>query len=67
MSNEISDRLAEQYQQIAQDVESEGLGYAIWPGGYIQPNTDDERLNDAITKALEGIQEIEDIIEPYRI
>lgn len=59
--------MREQYQQIAQYIESEGLGYALWPGGYIQPDTDDEELNEAIKKAVEGIKKIEQIIEPYRI
>lgn len=66
MIEEVSERLREQYEQIAQDIESQGLGYALWPGGYITPDTDDEELNEAITKAVEGIRKIEDIIEPYK-
>lgn len=63
----MSVTMREQYEEIAAAIESEGLGYALWPGGSISPNTNDERLNAAITKAIEGIKEIEEIIEPYRI
>jgi len=63
----MSGTIREQYEEIAAAIESEGLGYALWPGGYIEPNTNDERLNAAITKAIEGIKEIEEIIAPYRI
>lgn len=65
--SEISEKLRGQYEEIAQAIEIEGLGYALWPGGYISPDTDDEELNDAIEKAVEGIRTIERIIEPYRI
>lgn len=62
---ETSDNLREQYQDIADAIEMEGIGYALWPGGYIEPITEDAELNEAITKALEGIKTIERIMEPY--
>lgn len=65
MSDKINDKLAEQYQRIADAIKSEGIEYAIHPGGYIEPNTDDEELNEAIRKTEEGIKTILRIIEPY--
>ena len=65
MPKEVSERLSEQYQEIAETIEIEGLGYALTD--YIEPNTEDEELNKAIRKAQEGIAEFERIIAPYRI
>ena len=61
----MSARLSEQYEEIADAIEMEGLGYAL-TDGYIKPNTNDERLNGAITKAIEGMCVIEEIVGPYR-
>lgn len=55
----------EDYKQIAQDLENEGI--EAFNIGHIQPNTRDENLNKAIEKVLDGLQEFENIIEPYRI
>ena len=62
--SEVSEKLAEQYQEIADVIESEGLDYAI-TNGYISSNTDDEELNEAVKKAEEGLRTIERIIKPY--
>lgn len=56
----------EYYQEIAESIECDGLGGAF-TGGYIQPNTNDEVLNAAITQILEGLEVFERIIEPYMI
>lgn len=62
----MSETMREQYEEIAEAIEVDGLGGAF-EGGYIQPNTNDERLNAAITKINEGLSEFLSIIEPYRI
>lgn len=62
----MSVTMREQYEEIAEAIEVEGLGYAL-VHGYIKPNTNDERLNAAITRAIDGINELEEIIAPYRI
>lgn len=67
MPKEISVRLREQYQKIVEAIETQGLDYALTFGGYILPNTDDEELNEAIIKAKESLEKIEDIIGPYKI
>jgi len=61
------ERLEEQYKLIAEAIEVEGLGYAIYPGGYISPNTDDEELNEAIREATRGMEKILEIVDPYLI
>ena len=61
------ERLEEQYKLIAEAIEVEGLGYAIYPGGYISPNTDDEELNEAIREAIRGMEKILEIVDPYLI
>ena len=61
------ERLEEQYKLIAEAIEVEGLGYAIYPGGYISPNTDDEELNEAIREAARGMEKILEIVDPYLI
>ena len=58
------ERLERQYQEIAEAIESEGLGYAVLHG-YIEPYTDNKELNEAIVKAVQGLSTIERIIEPY--
>lgn len=63
----MKDNLARQYEEIAEAIESEGLGYAIHGGGYITPDTDDEMLNRAIRQAKEGLEIIDRIIGPYKI
>jgi len=63
--SEVSAKLESQYRDIAESIEIDGLGGAI-TGGYISPNTDNEKLNEAIAKAIEGLNTIERIIEPYR-
>ena len=62
----MSETMREQYEEIAEAIEVDGLGSAF-EGGYIQPNTNDERLNAAITKINEGLTEFLSIIGPYRI
>ena len=58
--------LEEQYQEIADIIDSEGLGYALTDGGYIKPEmTDDPELKEAIEKAVEGCKTILKIVEPY--
>jgi hypothetical protein len=58
--------LEEQYQEIAEVVESEGLGYALTDGGYIRPDmTDDPDLKEAIQKAIDSCKTIMKIIKPY--
>jgi len=63
----MSVTMREQYEEIISAIDSQGLDYALVHGGYIRPDTNDERLNAAITKAVEGLKEIEQIIAPYRI
>lgn len=65
MGEGTSEKLRKQYQNIADIIEVEGLGYAF-TGGYIKPNTDDGELNAAITKVLEGLAEFERIMMPYK-
>lgn len=64
--SEVSDRLKRQYQEIADAIEMDGIGYAVLYGGHVQPNTDDEELNNAINMAISGLSKIDDIISPYR-
>lgn len=59
------ERLQDQYKEIAKMIEIEGIGYALWPGGYIEPDTDDEELNKAISQAIEGMQTILEKVSPY--
>lgn len=66
-ANNMKDNMARQYREIAEAIESEGLGYALHGGGYITPDTDDEVLNKAIRQAIEGLEAIDRIIEPYKI
>lgn len=66
MLDDINARLNEQYQDIADAIETNGLGGAL-TGGYIKPDTDDARLNGAIRMILSGLDELEEIIKPYRI
>lgn len=56
----------QQYQEIADVIECEGLGYALTKGGYIRPDmTDDPELKAAIEKAIEGCNTILKIVDPY--
>lgn len=62
-----TERMMEQYWEIAEAKESEGLGYAIYPGGYIEPNTDDEELNEAIRDARRGLKNIDSILTYFGV
>jgi len=60
---DISKRLESQYKDVAQTIESQGLGYALQH--YLTPDTDDEELNEAIRNAEESMRTIERIVYPY--
>lgn len=62
----MAQRVSDQYEAIAQAIEVDGIGDAFL-GGHITPTTNDERLNNAITKVLEGLAEFNSIIDPYRL
>ena len=59
---DVSGRLREQYQEIAEIIEVEGMIYAI---RNLEATTDDKVLNDAIRQAQKYINEVERILEPY--
>lgn len=60
------EKLARQYQTIADAIETEGLGYALTDGGYITPDmTDDPELKQAIKDARNACDEIKRIVGPY--
>lgn len=60
------EKLESQYQEIAEAIESEGLGYALTDGGYIRPDmTDDPELKEAIEKAIDACKTIMRIVKPY--
>lgn len=61
---EVNERLHKQYQEVAEIIEGEGLGYAL-VHGHLESSTDDEVLNEAIKQAQESIKTINRIIEPY--
>lgn len=55
-----------QLRRIAMEAEMEGLGYAIYPGGYIKPDmTDDPELKKHIEQAKESLAFIEKAIDGY--
>lgn len=60
----LSEKLIKQYEDLAQVIESEGLGYGL-SNGYFNSNTDDEELNEAIIQAEKSINKIEKILGPY--
>lgn len=60
------EKLIKQYQEIADIIDSEGLGYALTDGGYIKPEmTDDPELKEAISQAIDNYKTIMRIITPY--
>lgn len=65
MEKEISDILRFEYDLAAGTIESEGLGYAIQH--YLDTDTEDEELNEAVKQARIHMNKIVDILEPYLI
>ena len=60
--------IIQQYIEIAQVIDSEGLGYALNAGGYITPDmTDDPELKKHIKQARESLRFIEDRVSDYMI
>lgn len=58
--------IIQQYIEIAQVIDSEGLGYALHAGGYITPDmTDDPELKKHIKQAIESLHFIEDRVSEY--
>ena len=66
-NKQVDEKLRKQYEEIAAMMESEGLGYALTPGGYIRPEmTDDPELKEAIKQAIIHLEKIEKIMAPYQ-
>lgn len=62
-----TERMMEQYREIAEAIETDGMGYAIYPGGYITPDTDDAVLNEYIRDAQRGMENIDRILEYFEV
>ena len=61
-----NEKMVQQYKEIAEVMDSEGLGYALHAGGYITPDmTDDPELRRHIKQVIESLTFIEDKVSEY--
>ena len=67
MAEQTTDaKLLAEYDDIAATIDNEGLGYAIWPGGYLnEGSTSDPDLAQAFVDARKALQTIQRIMKPY--
>lgn len=62
----MEEKHKEQYEEIGLAIAMNGIGYSLYGGGYVTPDmTDDPELKKYIEQAIEGIEGIMKIVEPY--